>query len=222
MRAIAIIVLLSSGEALAESEHYEQIRVDCGFSASRVAIEGRSGGGVLAEIKAMLHDNIAVGGRVDIALLFGGVIGQDDLELGFTMAGAALVKGEYLVGTAWVRPFVGLGIGGYSIGSQSIDDGPNTRGIHTTVGRYFGFAPQLGVDLGPVRFAVSYNVIVGADLEYTDGVNTTARTERVSQNYWTLEGTYRFGGGPKPVARPTPPPAYPQAGPPGQPTPPQP
>jgi hypothetical protein len=203
MRLLALTVVLSVGEAHAESEHYEQIRVDAGFTVSRVAIEGRSGGGLLAEVKAMVHDNIAVGGRVDLTLLFGGVLGQDELELGFTMAGAALVKGEYLVGTAWARPFVGLGVGGYSIGSQSIEDGPNTR-VNTTVGRYFGFAPQIGVDLGPVRFAVSYNVIVGADIEYTNGMDTTARTERASQNYWALEGTYRFGGGPKPVARPLP------------------
>jgi hypothetical protein len=199
MRSIAFIVLLASGDAIAESEHYEQVRVDCGITASRVAIEGRSGGGLLAEIKAMLHDNVAVGGRVDISMLFGGVYGQDELDLGFTMAGAALLKGEYLVGHASVRPFIGFGVGGYSIGSQSVADGPNTTGIHTTVGRYFGFAPQLGIDLGPLRLAVTYNAILGADLEYTDGVNTTARTERVSQDYWTLEAAYRFGGGPKPL-----------------------
>ena len=108
--------------------------------------------------------------------------------------GCGLVKGEYLFGTGTVRPFVGLGAGLYTIGSHSIAAGPNTQGIQTKVGDYLGFAPQLGVDLGRVRLAATYNAIVGAGIDVHE---TAGATTSVSQNYLSIELSFRFGGGPK-------------------------
>jgi len=226
MRALvltALVSLVGTRAAHAESEHFEQIRVDGGLGASKTAIDDRGGFSMIAEVKAMVHDDLAIGGRVEIAMIYGGVFGMDELPLDFTLAASGLVKGElYLPGSQryLVRPFVGLGAGPYTIGSHQIQSGPNTDGISTGIGRYFGVAPQVGIDIGPVRIAATYNAILGATLETRDRVGTATEITRISQNYLTLELSFRFAGGRKPPPpRPEPmqPPAMQPApvGPPG-------
>ena len=207
MRAIAFAVVLVSlvgtRAAHAESEHFEQVRVDGGLGASKTSLDDRGGFSMIAEVKAMVHDDLAIGGRVEIAMIYGGVIGMDELPLDFTLAASGLVKGElYMPGSQQylVRPFVGLGVGAYTIGSHQIQSGPNTEGISTAIGRYVGIAPQLGVDIGRVRLAATYNAILGATLEVHDQVGTATEITRVSQNFLTLELSFRFGGGRKPPA----------------------
>lgn len=212
---LVVLSLVESEQAFAEAEHYEQIRVDGGMTGSTVAITDRNAVGGMAEVKAMVTDHLAIGGRVEILVMFGGHLGQDDLPLDVGLAGCGLLKGEYLLGNGAVRPFAGLGVGVYTIGSHSIQGGPNTQGIQTEIGNYFGVAPQAGVDLGRVRFAVIYNAIVGAGLDVRETIDGVEQTKTFSQNYLSLELSFRFGGGPKPQAMPqTQPPSH-SSGPPG-------
>jgi hypothetical protein len=195
--ALSLASALTSGDVFAEAESYEQIRVDGGMTGSFVSVSDRNGAGMVAEIKVVVHDRVAVGGRVEVAVMFGGHIGQEDRPLDVAMAACGLVKGEYFVIDGPVRPFVGLGIGGYTIGSQTITSGPNTAGIDQQTGRYFGVAPQAGIDLGPIRLAATYNAILGATLEVRQTIGDVEQTSKLSQNYLSLELSFRFAGGPK-------------------------
>src|SRR5262245_1003778 len=164
-RLLVLFVLGLGGRAFAEAEHYEQIRVDAGMTGSSVGVSDRNAVGFVAEIKVNAHDNIAIGGRVEIAVMFGGDVGGEELPFG--MAAAALAKGEYLLGTGTVRPFAGLGAGLYSMGTHTIVDDPNgNSGISTTSGRYFGVAPEVGIDVGRLRLAATYNAVLGTSVEY--------------------------------------------------------
>jgi len=192
-RVVLVGAVLASRVAIAESEHFEQIRVDAGMTASSVAIDERSGGGVVAEIKAMVHDHVAVGGRVEVAMMFGGVVGDEQEQLDLAMAASGLLEVEVFAGMGPVRPFAGFGIGGYTIGAQTVQD----AGVRQETGRYVGVAPQLGVDIGRLRLAATYNAILGASLEVRQMIGTVERTTRLSQNYLSLELSFRFGGGRK-------------------------
>jgi outer membrane protein W len=216
--ALVVSLSLVSTQAFAESETYQPIRVDAGFTASRAGITDRNGGGMVVEIKAMAHDQIAIGGRVEIAVMFGGQIGDENTDVDAAMAASALVKGEYFIGREHIRPFVGLGLGAYTIGGQSISTGPDGAGIDQRAGRYFGVAPQIGVDLGRLRLAATYNAILGAQLEVRQMVGNAEQVETFSQNYLSLEMSFQFGGGRKkrdvvmtgyqPPVYPPPPPVY--------------
>lgn len=198
-RWVALLALGVSAPAFAESEHYEQIRVDTGMTGSTVGVSDRNGVGFVAEIKVNAHDNIAVGGRVEIAVMFGGNVGAEELPFG--LSAAALAKGEYLLGTGVVRPFAGIGAGLYSMGSHTIVSDPDgASGISTTSGRYFGVAPEAGLDVGRVRFAVTYNAILGTSLEYRMTTGGIEHREALSQNYLSFELSFRFGGGRKSAA----------------------
>lgn len=205
MRALwlgVFVVLIASADAHANAEHYENVRVDAGITGSSVSVSDRKGTGMAVEIKGMAHDNLAIGGRVELAVMFGGVVGEDEAPLDISIGASGLLKGEYLLGTGMIRPFVGFGVGGYTISSQTIDAGPDHDGISTTTGRYFGVAPQIGVDLGRVRLAATYNAILGAYLELRQTTGNVEHTERLSQNYLSLEISFQFAGGRKQRAQP--------------------
>ena len=191
-------LLAVGGDARADAEHYEQLRFDVGLTGSTVGVSDRNASGFVAEIKVNVHDNVAVGGRVEIAVMFGGRVADEELPFG--MAACGLVKGEYLLGTGVVRPFAALGAGVYSMGSYTIvEDDAGDSGISSTTGRYVGVAPELGLDLGRVRLAATYNAILGTSVEYRRTSGGVEHRESYSQSYLSLELSFRIGGGRKPA-----------------------
>lgn len=202
-----------SATAFAQAESYEPLRIDSGVSGTYVSSSGRGGFGAVVEPKFYVHDNVAVGLRLEGAVMFGGSFGDDSTSVDMGAVGAVMAKGEYLLGTSTVRPFVGLGVGMFDIASQSVSAGPMTAGIDQKAGRYFGLSPQLGIDLGRVRFAATFNTILGADIEVRQQVGDTVESTSFSQSYLTFEMSFRFGGRKKrsapvvPAMAPPPPPA---------------
>ena len=206
------LVAALAGTARGQAAHYDPIRVDTGLSGTYVMSNSRGGFGAIVEPKFLVHDNIAVGVRFEGAVMFGGDFGQDgDVKVDMGAVAVALAKGEYLVGRGGVRPFVGFGVGMYDIVSQSVEAGPMTTGVDQKAGRYFGVSPQVGVDLGRLRLAATYNAILGADIEIHQMVGGVEETSSFSQNYFTFELSFRFGGRrraapPPPMIAPPPPP----------------
>ena len=186
---VSVLSLAGSAHAVADPD----IRIDAGMTGSIVGTSGRNGAGMVGEIKAYANDMLSIGGRVEVAMMFGGVFGTDERPLDIAMAACGLIKAEYYVLPGQFRPFVSLGAGAYTLGSQQIESGPSTTGINTQTGNYVGVAPQVGVDLWRVRLAATYNMILGASLEYTE-TGPTRETNRLSRNYFSLEMSFRFGG----------------------------
>ncbi|MDB4954258.1 MAG: hypothetical protein JWO36_1827 [Myxococcales bacterium] len=230
--AITVSTMLAGARAAhAQAQDFEPFRFDSGLTGTYVSSSGRGGFGAVFEPKFLLTNQIAIGARFEAAVMFGGHIAAAGDNVSMSMAAAAnvLAKGEYLASTGSVRPFVGFGLGFYTIASQSISTGMASASIDQTGGRYFGVAPQIGIDLGRMRLAATYNAILGASIEVHQMVGGVQQTSSFSQNYLTFEMSFRFGGGrrtpalvpepmPTPVLPPSaaPPSATPAALPPAQ------
>jgi hypothetical protein len=183
--------------AVAMPARADDIIVDAGMLAARSRITERDGVGFAVEIKNLLRDDIAIGGRVELAVMYGGIVGSDNADLDVSMAVGGLVKAEYrpvVFGDAPIRPWVGFGIGGYTTGSQSVGAGPNRDAIVSSTARCLGFAPQVGIDLGRFRLAATYNHIIGAYLEVHETIGGVAETQKLSQSWFSLELAFRFAG----------------------------
>jgi hypothetical protein len=203
------LLVAASSSARAEPP----IRLDAGLTGSWAGVDERNGTGFVVEIKGFANEMLAIGGRVEIAMFFGGNVGSDNAELGFAMIGAGLLKAEYYVLPGQIRPFVSAGAGVYTLGTQIVTgDSGITR---SEASRRFGIAPQVGLDIGRLRLAATYNAIVGASFDVSSMANGTRETDRVSRNYFSLELSFRFGSVRK-ASSPPPPvyqqPAYPPAG----------
>jgi hypothetical protein len=191
---ILVSIALGYGTAHAQAQSYEPIRADSGLTGSYISKTGRGGGGALFEIKYLVHDQIAVGARAEAQVMFGGSFGGEQTKMDMAAVAAVLAKGEYYLTTSTVRPFIGLAFGVYDIGSQSITAGPMTAAIDQKAGRYFGVAPQLGVDFGRLRLAATYNKIVGADIEIHQQIGDVDHVDQFTQSYFAFEMAIRWGG----------------------------
>ena len=59
-----MLVLLPSANVFADVKDEDPIRIDFGLTGSSVAVSDRNGAGMVTEIKGMVRDNVAIGGRV--------------------------------------------------------------------------------------------------------------------------------------------------------------
>lgn len=162
------------------------------------------GVGAVLEPKWNITDSIAAGMRFDGGVTFGGRIapeGTSSFALG--ASAATLLKGEYLFFDSGVRPFVGLGAGMYILANQSVSAGNSGAGVAQSGGRFFGVAPQLGIDFGGVRLGATYNHILGGDIVIEQNVGVGGvQAERIQRNYVQLELSFRmfkFGGSERPA-----------------------
>lgn len=196
---LVVAVLHRPGEAQAQAQNYENFRFGAGFLGGYAS--GLSGGGFggMVEPTFLIHDNIGVGLRAEGMVTFG--FGADDVDLGSGTLSAVLAKGQYLLGDYGVRPFAGGAIGMYTIGGQDISSSDQGVVVDGGVGRKFGMALQIGLDLGRVRLATSYNQIFGASVEVRDELDPGS-IKRFSHNYWTFELSFIFGGTKKPASLP--------------------
>lgn len=193
----SLLVIASTAIASRDAVAEPEIRVDAGMAAQRVPTTDRSGTGFVVEIKGLANEQLSFGGRIEFGMMFGGHVGNDAQPLDFAMAASALAKAEYHLLPGVVRPFVAAGAGVYSVGSTQIDGSAETAPIHSDAGRFFGIAPQLGVDVGRLRLAATYNIIVGGDLEVVT-LQPMAMSEDVSQNYFSFELSFAFATPRKP------------------------
>lgn len=193
---LVLVAWLAPRDATAQAANYELIRVDAGLAGGYSKGVESGGFGGMVEPKLMLHDNVTVGLRVEGMVTFGANVGRgsDELSIASGSVAATLVKAEYLFGNLAVRPVVGLSAGLYSIGGEAITTSSDSVGVSQRAGRYFGVAPQVGLELGRVRLAVSYNAIVGASIEVEQTVGEPQSRRDFSQNYYSFELSFHFGG----------------------------
>jgi len=186
---------VSARAAHADDPPARPIRIDVGVVGAYGSGSGRAGGGGMLEAKVLPAAHFAVGVRTEGIVLFGGKINAGgDVKMSIGAVGALLAKGEYYVATGDIRPVLGLGVGVYDIVSQSISAAnTGTASIDQRAGRFFGLAPEIALDLDPVRLAVAYNAILGADIQVHQQVGTTQQTTSYSQNYFMFELSIRLG-----------------------------
>ena len=194
--AIALLALLwSSSEAQAQAKNYEFFRTDSGLIGAYVPGTGSFGGGAVVEPKLNISDQLSLGLRTSVAITGGGKIegNSGDVSVGLGISVGALAKGEYYFSTSSTRPFLGFGAGLYYLVSQDVDTGGGVS-VSQSAGEYFGFAPQVGIQLGGFRLALTYNAMLGANYEV---VQSVGGTKKVRQDFVTIDLAFLVKGGRK-------------------------
>jgi hypothetical protein len=196
---LAALVSLAASPALAQAPSYQPIRVDLTvFGAYGMGDVAAYGFGAAIEPKYNLTDNLSIGLRFEGS---GHVpesvsVGPSSVSMGARAVSAYLAKADWYFGSASSRPFVGVAAGLYRIGSveQKADSsGAVVQRAEAFEG--FGFAPQVGVNLGGFRLAATYHVITGGDqVVVTQAVGGLPVEKSLSKNYLAVELGGTFGG----------------------------
>jgi hypothetical protein len=180
------------------ADNYDTFRFDLGFVAPYGYGLETYGFGVALEPKFYLSDRFTLGPRLEAAGQTGSNLSgsgmNESVSSSATASVAFLAKSEYFLTNSNVRPFVGFGAGFYFIGAENVSAVGNMAGISQEAGRFFGIAPQVGIDLWRVRLSVIWEVLLGADIEVRQQVGTLTQSAAFSRNYLTFEFAIRFGG----------------------------
>lgn len=152
-------------------------------------------GGILVYIEPMyrLKDNIAVGLRLESAAFLGQPISGTSYTTSAFGIGSYTASGQYYFGSGTFRPFVGAGLGLYSLAAVSSDIGGSNAQL-TAAASVFGFYPRIGFDLGHFNLLIDYNLIPEQTTTVTSGgFGTTTTTSNYS--YIGVKLGASIGGG---------------------------
>jgi outer membrane protein W len=165
--ALLAAMSFSSSKLNAQSTNYKPFKVDVAFGYAKPAGSGSKGGVVFA-----LEPKYAVSNAITLGLRFESAVTASAIEVdGESFTGdvkgtsSYLLTGDYFFKETGFRPFIGAGVGLYSLAGIEIGDEDLEIGGKTK----FGFAPRLGFETGHFRAAVEYNVAgknLGANYNY--------------------------------------------------------
>jgi hypothetical protein len=192
---ILVVATLFSAPALADERKQDLLHVDSGFGGSWAYGMNAFGIHGVVEPKIFILDELAVGLRIDGGAQFG--LGIDTSGDGTQVEGvlhipvAELVKAEYYLGKDGFRPFVGAGVGNYTMVLQAFDTGSQIPQVSQGVGNFLGVAPQIGLDFGGVRLAATYNFILGGEIIVNQAVGDPIEFRR---DYLGVELTFKTWG----------------------------
>jgi hypothetical protein len=165
-------------------------RLDAGLGAA-LSFEGMNSSGIAAftEPKVTIGSNITAGIRFEGDVMFGGNIDyqSENFNVGMSTRAAILLRGEYFIGQQHIRPFVGLGMGRYTLASTSAT---GTGAASIMAGHNFGVAPEIGVAFGNLKLSAMYHFVGGGTLVDIDLGNP----REISNNYLGLLMSFRIFG----------------------------
>lgn len=173
------------------AQEFKPFKVGLGLGYAAPS-EGGGGVAIYLEPAYRVSDEIAVGLRLESAALIK-TVGENEGSISGN--GSYTVNGQYYFSNNKFRPFVGLGLGLYTLASVSVDFGSNGNGSAGVAAETaFGFYPRVGFDLGHFNFLFDFNIIGNSEaIGFDDDLNET--TFDVKNSYWALKLGFSIGGG---------------------------
>jgi outer membrane protein X len=194
MKKVLFSVLLLSGIMVVNAQSaYKPFKVDL---SAGYAIPGGKGakGGILfaAEPKYAVIPNLSVGLRFEVAVMARGT--ADDQgnisEVDVKAAGSYLATGDYYFTENTARPFLGAGVGIFSLASASADQNTASGGA----GSKFGGMVRGGVEISHFRLGLEYNIVPSTNVTIVDGGGNTT-TGKAKNSYIGIKIGAVIGGG---------------------------
>jgi Outer membrane protein beta-barrel domain len=192
MKKISIVLCLVLVAASASyAQELKKFRVGIGLGYASAGGNGSSGGVLFAvEPSYRIQDNLSVGLRMESALITRGFSGTVTAGTSFDVAaiGSYTLNGQYYFGESSFRPFVGAGLGIYSLAAVKVTAG-GASGNAVAAESKFGFYPRVGFDYGHFNLSIDYNLVPSSAI--------TGITETFTNNYLGIRLGAYFGGGKK-------------------------
>ncbi len=173
---------------VANAQNFKPVKI--GFSLG-YTVPSDGGGGILADFEPAyrINDQIAVGLRVEVATMIRNIVGVSQANI--SANGSYTINGIYYLMNSDFRPYVGLGLGLYSLASFSLNSSTVTAAIGAS--NEFGFYPRVGVDIGHFNFNLDYNIIPSTPAQVIISSNTS--DVKIKNSFLGIRvGFFLFGG----------------------------
>lgn len=190
---LAGLFMLAALSATAQA--YKPFKVNLSVGVAKPLNAGVSGGILLAvEPKYGVNDHIDIGLRLETAVVARGIqVNGNTTTSDVGAFNSALITGNYLFGTGSIRPFLGAGIGVYSVaaaGTVIVDNNAqNPQTVNFVSDTKFGGMIRGGIKAGHFVAAVEYNAAPTTS-------NTLGTARVTSENaYLGIKVGFDIGGG---------------------------
>lgn len=143
----------------AHAQEFKKFKVGVGVGYAMASGKGAKGG-VIATVEPAyrISDIIQVGLRWESAAIVRGASEDVGMDLDVAAIGSYSLNGQYYFGNEGFRPFVGAGLGLFSLAAVKID-GSGDAGVIAASENKFGFYPRVGFDAGHFTLSLDYNLI---------------------------------------------------------------
>jgi outer membrane protein W len=156
---VAVVILLAT--AAANAQEFKKFRVGVAAGYAVPGGEGAKGGVCFAlEPGYRVSDQLILGLRLESAVIVRGFsedIGTADLDI--AGIGSYTVNGQYYFSNEGFRPFVGAGLGLYSLAAVKFSVDGAGSGEAAAAESKFGFYPRVGFDAGHFTLQLEYNLV---------------------------------------------------------------
>jgi hypothetical protein len=192
MKTLIILPLvLFFGLNFASAQKFTPFKVGLGLGYAAPGAGEGAGGGVLLYVEPAYRATnfVSIGLRLESAVIARGVKGvnANDVEGDATSNVSYSLNGQYYFNDHYVRPFVGLGFGLFSLAAVEFNTaGGNPDAEDVGAETRFGFYPRVGLDIGHFTITIDYNFVPPTDVP-TGG--------EVKNNYLSLKAGFSIGGG---------------------------
>jgi outer membrane protein X len=196
MKKIILLFILVLLVTTGYSQKKGSFRV--GLDLGYVPASGGGGGLVSLEPKLNITDNMNVGLRIGGAAVVRDLVSSSNLELNVKVAGIGSVAGTYDYyfhksgsGNSFA-PFIGGGIGYYSLANVEVDDSNITSGeLNPAVSTVFGGLVRGGFEWSGFRMGLEYNFLPDSDIENINGI----KVGTAKNTYFGVSIGFFVGGG---------------------------
>jgi hypothetical protein len=187
----ALVMLIS---VAANAQEFKKFRWNLGLGYAIPSGTGAKGGVLVhSEPGYRVSDQLLVGLRMEFAGMVRGYSEGIESDIDVSFAGSYALTGQYYFNNNGFRPFVGAGVGIFSLASVSAlttEDGDVYAGAS---GSKIGFFPRVGFDAGHFNLALEYNLVGNSKLESLSGAESITS----KNSYMSIKFGVFIGGGRK-------------------------
>lgn len=172
----------------ANSQDFKPFKLGLGLG---YVVPSDGGGGILFDLEPAyrMSDEIAIGLRLESAAMARAVDGNEGSVSGNA---SYTVNGQYYLSNNNFRPYIGAGVGIFSLASVGVTSGNVSASVASE--SKIGFYPRIGFDLGHFNVNIDYNIIGATEADGFD-VNGNATTFDIKNSYIGIRfGGFFFGG----------------------------
>src|SRR5687767_3075386 len=165
-RFLTVFALTLFAAAAVNAQEFKKFRLATGLGYAMPGGEG-SGGGILYDIEPgyRVNDALCVSLRYEGAAVARGL---SESVAGYDASVAAIgsytVNGIYYLSNNNFRPYVGAGVGFFSLASVTV----TTSSAGAAAESKIGFYPRVGFDLGHFNINIDYNIVGPTKFEGSD------------------------------------------------------
>ena len=185
-------LLITFSDAVAQDFKPFKVGIGLGYAAPGNTGAGAEGGALIyLEPGYRASDNILIGLRLESAIIARGVegVGDDDVKGNASSNFSYTLNMQYYFNENYVRPFVGVGLGLFSLAAvefNTASTNPSIDADEVDAETRFGFYPRIGLDIGHFNFTIDYNIVPKTDVPGIGEVNN---------NYLGIRAGFSIGGG---------------------------